>query len=62
MTLSKVPESILIPFYSEEITILTKDEEILVPLKQLCNNLGVSWKGQRRRIKDDPVLKEIFDR
>ena len=60
MTISKVPESILIPFYSEEITILTKDEEILVPLKQLCNNLGVSWKGQRRRIKEDPVLKEIL--
>ena len=59
MTISKVPESILIPFYSEEITILTKDEEILVPLKQLCNNLGVSWKGQHRRIKEDPVLRSV---
>ena len=56
---SKVPDSILVPFHSEEITILTKDEEILIPLKQLCDNLGVSWKGQYRRIKEDPVLNSV---
>ena len=29
----------------------------LVPLGQLCNNLGLSWKGQHERIYEDTVLK-----
>jgi len=52
-----------IVFYDDEITAVVVDEneaqEIYVPLRPLCDYLGVSWNGQRERIKRDPVLDEV---
>ena len=56
----KEQKRFLIPFHGEKISVVQqKDEELLVPLRELCNNLGVSWKGQYKRIKEDPVLNSV---
>lgn len=50
-------------FYDDEITTIIIDDdqghEVYVPLRPLCEYLGVSWNGQRERIKRDPVLDEV---
>mgnify|MGYP002713091678 CR=1 FL=1 len=49
-------------FYDDTITavlVKEKDEqEIYVPIRQICQLLGVSYQGQIRRINDDPVLSK----
>lgn len=49
-------------FYEDEITIVLVEEderqEVYVPIRPICDFLGVSWSGQRRRINRDPVLSE----
>lgn len=60
--------SILIPveqkqvlFYEDEITAVRVTEAgrpvVYVPLRPICDYLGVSWSGQRDRTVRDPVLK-----
>lgn len=62
-------ESALVPieqkqvvFYDDEITAvlvqIAGDEKVYVPLRPICDFLGVSWTGQRRRINRDAVLSE----
>lgn len=49
-------------FYDDEITAvlvqLEGDEKVYVPIRPICDFLGVSWTGQRRRINRDAVLSE----
>lgn len=49
-------------FYEDEITaVLVNTEqntEIFVPVKPICDLLGIDWRSQRRRISDDPVLSK----
>lgn len=49
-------------FYDDEITAvlvrLGNETKIYVPIRPICDFLGVSWTGQRRRIKRDIVLSE----
>lgn len=49
-------------FYDDEITAvlvqIAGDEKVYVPLRPVCDFLGVSWTGQRRRINRDAVLSE----
>ena len=53
----KRQKKFLIPFHGEQISVIQQeDKELLVPLRELCNNLGVRWDSQYRRIKEDPVL------
>ncbi len=48
-------------FYEDEITaVRTSDGTIYVPIRPICNLLGVSWTGQRRRINRDPVMAEVM--
>lgn len=62
-------ESALVPieqkqvvFYDDEITAvlvqIEDDEIVYVPIRPICDFLGVSWTGQRRRINRDAVLSE----
>ena len=58
MNKKKEQGTFVIPFHGETISVIQeKDEKLLVPLKQLCKNLGISWKGQHERIYEDTVLK-----
>lgn len=47
-------------FYDDEITAvlvnLQGKQEIYVPIRPICDFLGVAWDPQRRRINRDPVL------
>ncbi len=47
-------------FYDDEITAVLIEVEgrqsIYVPVRPICDFLGVSWQGQNRRIKGDEVL------
>lgn len=49
-------------FYDDEITAVLVEMEgqrqIFVPIRPICDFLGVSWQGQNRRINDDVVLSE----
>jgi len=49
-------------FYADEITAVLAndghDNEIYVPVKQLCEHMGVAWSPQYRRIQRDEVLSE----
>jgi P22_AR N-terminal domain len=51
-----------VDFYGDEITTaLVKAEgqtQIYVPLRPICDYLGLSWSGQRERVNRDPVLSE----
>ncbi|MFO7679603.1 MAG: phage antirepressor N-terminal domain-containing protein [Chloroflexota bacterium] len=49
-------------FYDDEITAVVFDgetQEIYVPLRPLCDYLGLNWSGQRQRIHRDPVLSQV---
>jgi len=47
-------------FYGDELTAVMVQvdgrSEVYVPVRPICEFLGVSWTGQRRRINRDPVL------
>lgn len=51
-----------IAFYGDEImTTLVSyhgQSQMYVPLRPICERLGLSWSGQRERIHRDPVLEE----
>ena len=51
-------------FYDDEITAVFVEgeghrQQVFVPLKPLCDYLGVNWDGQRQRLRRDPVLSEV---
>ncbi len=50
-------------FYDDEITAVVVDENgrevIYVPIRPICDFLGVSWQGQNRRINEDEVLSDV---
>jgi len=51
-------------FYGDEIVALLVElngrQQIYIPIRPICEFLGVSWTGQRRRINRDPVLSELL--
>jgi hypothetical protein len=54
-----------IEFYEDEITaVLVKEEDgnqrVYVPIRPICDYLGVNWSGQRQRINRDPILSEVI--
>ncbi|MCI0649947.1 MAG: phage antirepressor N-terminal domain-containing protein, partial [Chloroflexi bacterium] len=49
-----------VTFYGDELPVArTADGRIYVPLKPICEAIGVGWNGQRQRINRDPVLSEV---
>lgn len=62
-TAALVPiEEKTVDFYGDSITAalveVGSQEEIYVPLRPLCDYLGVDWSGQRKRLNRDEVLAE----
>jgi hypothetical protein len=48
-----------VAFYGDEIVaVRTNDHMVLVPIRPICELLGVDWSAQRRRITRDTVLAE----
>jgi hypothetical protein len=53
----QVIEQKRVAFYEDEIiAIRVKDGSIYVPIRPLCERLGLDWSGQRQRINRDAVL------
>lgn len=47
-------------FYEDEVTaVRMSDGTVYVPIRPLCEHLGVAWSAQRLRINRDPVLSEV---
>lgn len=47
-----------VEFYGDELIAVLLDGEPYVPIRPLCDYLGLSWSGQRERILRDDVLSE----
>ena len=47
-----------VDFYGDELRVYVLDGEPYVPLRPICDFLGVSWSGQSERVKRDAVLSE----
>ena len=52
-----------IDFYGDEIiAVLVKEDgrqQVYVPVRSICDYLGIAWSAQRNRINRDPVLSEV---
>lgn len=49
-----------IDFYGDVITaVITYDGMVYIPIRPICQNLGVSWPSQSNRISRDPILSEV---
>ncbi|NKQ35705.1 MAG: hypothetical protein HF973_08835 [Chloroflexi bacterium] len=52
-----------VDFYGDEVTAVLIEEndrrQIFVPVRSICDYLGLSWSGQRERINRDPVLSDV---
>lgn len=60
-TLQPIEEQTVL-FYDDEITVVIVDTPgdpgIYVPIRPICDYLGIDWSSQRRRIVNDPVLSK----
>ncbi|MCL4266098.1 MAG: hypothetical protein KJ069_23010 [Anaerolineae bacterium] len=49
-----------VEFYGDELTaMLVEDGTVYVPVRPICDYLGLSWTGERERINRDPVLADV---
>jgi len=52
-----------VDFYGDSITAVLVDvageEQVYVPIRPICDFLGLSWPAQTRRIQRDPVLSDV---
>jgi hypothetical protein len=49
-----------VDFYGDELRVFILDGEPYIPLRPICDYLGVSWSGQNERIRRDAVLSEAI--
>lgn len=48
-------------FYDDEILVVRADDgTVYVPVRPICERLGIDWSGQRQRIMRDAVLSKYF--
>lgn len=49
-----------IDFYGDVITaVIANDGTVYIPVRPICENLGVSWPSQSNRINRDPILSDV---
>jgi hypothetical protein len=48
-----------VDFYGDQITAVLVDKEPYIPIRPICEYLGLSWAGQLERTLRDPVLSEM---
>lgn len=49
----------IVKFNNTEITAVKEDDEIFVPIKPICEAIGIDYDAQIERIKTDDVLSEL---
>lgn len=47
-----------IDFYGDELIVISLEGEPYIPIRPICDFLGLSWSGQSERIRRDAVLSE----
>ena len=48
-----------VDFYGDDLTaVRVASGDVFIPIRPICERLGVDWNGQRRRINRDPVLRD----
>lgn len=47
-----------VPFHADTVWATERNGDVLVAVKPICENLGLDWKSQHRRIAKSPILKE----
>lgn len=47
-----------VPVAGTTIASFSIDGEVYIPLRNVCDNLGLDWSNERRRIKNDPILSQ----
>lgn len=59
----QVIEQKTVLFYEDEIVAVVVDEagrqQVYVPLRPICDYLGLDWASQYKRVRRDPVLSEV---
>ena len=59
----QIVEEKTVLFYEDElIAVKLEDGSVYVPVRRLCDNLGIDWSAQRRRLVRDRVLSEAINR
>ena len=52
-----------VDFYEDRVTTMLvqagDEEQVYVPVRPICDFLGVAWSAQRLRIQRDPVLSDV---
>lgn len=49
-----------INFYDDQILVVkVEDGTVYVPIRPICEQLGVDWSGQAKKLNSDPVLSEV---
>lgn len=55
----QIAEQKTVLFYDDEITaVRLEDGRVFIPVRPVCDRLGVDWSAQRKRINRDAVLSE----
>jgi hypothetical protein len=57
-------EQKLVDFYGDEIMAVLVEvndqQQVYVPVRPICDYMGVNWSGQYERLQRDPVLSEVM--
>lgn len=45
-------------FHGQSLPVIPQDDQLLVSIKPICENMGITWGSQYNRIKRNPILSE----
>ena len=48
-----------VQFYDDQVPTVTVGETVYIPLKPICEQLGIDWSSQVKRLKRDIILSEV---
>ncbi|MCA9938203.1 MAG: ORF6C domain-containing protein [Anaerolineales bacterium] len=55
-----VEEKAVIFYDDQVVAVRLPNDEIFVPIRPICDAMGLNWSGQRQRIQRNPVLSEVL--
>ena len=58
--MSNITSTSTINFFSDTVIAVKTDEVVYVPIKPICENLGIAWSGQLVKINNDPTLSKAI--
>ncbi|SFB80005.1 P22_AR N-terminal domain-containing protein [Marinospirillum celere] len=59
-SVTAVSQIATVPFQNQELALLfTTDSQPMVAMKPICENIGIDWRSQRKRIMRDTVLNSV---